>query len=122
MEFIFDDHCKAAFNLLKEKLISVPIIRAPNWDHPIEVMCDASDYAVGAVLGQKIEGKRYVIFYASKTLNQAQRNYDTTEKEMLVVVYSFEKFRKYLLGSKVIVYTDHAATSISLQRRSQNPD
>ena len=55
-------------------------------------MCDASDFAIGAVLGQRIEGKSFVIFYASKTLNQAQKNYDNTEKEMLTVVYSFEKF------------------------------
>ncbi|XP_047943077.1 uncharacterized protein LOC125189896 [Salvia hispanica] len=58
VEFIFDEHCKAAFNLLKEKLISTPIIQAPNWNHPFEVMCDASDYVVGAILGQKIDGKR----------------------------------------------------------------
>ena len=78
--------------MLKDKLVSAPKIRAPDWNHPFEVMCDASDFAVGVVLGQKIEGKSYVIFYASKTLNQAQKNYDTTEKEMLAVVYSFEKF------------------------------
>lgn len=72
-------------------------------------MCDASDFAVGAVLGQKIDGKNCVIFYASKTLNQAQKNYDTTEKEMLAIVYSFEKFCSYLIGSMVIFYTNHAA-------------
>ena len=71
-------------------------------------MCDASDFAIGTVLDQRIEGKNYVIFYASKTLNQAQNSYDTTEKEMLAVVYSFEKFRPYLLGSRPIVFTDHA--------------
>ncbi|XP_041996930.1 uncharacterized protein LOC121746986 [Salvia splendens] len=84
-------------------------------------MCDASDYAVRAVLGQKIEGKRYVIFYASKTLNQAQRNYDITEKEMLAMVYSFEKFREYLLGSKVIVYTDHAAIKYLIAKNESKP-
>ncbi|KAL1545421.1 hypothetical protein AAHA92_22150 [Salvia divinorum] len=84
-------------------------------------MCDASDLAVRAVLGQKIDGKNYVIFYASKTLNQAQRNYDTMEKEMLAVVYSFEKFRPYLLGSKVIVYTDHAAIKYLLAKRESKP-
>ena len=121
VEFVFDEHCKAAFNFLKEKLISAPIIQAPNWDHPFEVMCDASDYAVGAVLGQKIDGKRYVIFYVSKTLNQAQRNYDTTEKEMLVVVYSFEKFRQYLLGSRVIVNTDHTAIKYLIAKKESIP-
>ncbi|XP_047943066.1 uncharacterized protein LOC125189884 [Salvia hispanica] len=121
VEFVFDEHCKAAFNLLKERLISAPIIQAPDWDHPFEVMCEASDYAVGAVLGQKIDGKRYVIFYASKTLNQAQRNYDTTEKEMLAVVYSFEKLKQYLLGSRVIVYTDHAAIKYLIAKKESKP-
>ncbi|KAL1553747.1 hypothetical protein AAHA92_14380 [Salvia divinorum] len=102
VEFDFNEACKEAFQLLKERLISAPIIRSPNWNYPFEVMCDASDYAVGAVLGQKIDGKSYVIFYASKTLKQAQKNYDTTEKEMLAVVYSFEKFRPYLLGSREV--------------------
>ncbi|KAL1564797.1 hypothetical protein AAHA92_07095 [Salvia divinorum] len=80
-------------------------------------MCDASNLAVGAVLGQKIDRKSHVIFYASKMLNQAQRNYDTTEKEMLAVVYSFEKFRPYLLGSRVIVYTDHATIKYLFEKR-----
>ena len=121
MEFIFDANCEAAVKLLKEKLVTAPIIRAPDWDHPFEVMYDASDYAVGAVLGQKIDGKRYVIFYASKTLNQAQKNYDTTEKEMLAMVYLFEKFRQYLLGSKVIVYTAHAAIKYLITKKESKP-
>ncbi|KAL1568769.1 hypothetical protein AAHA92_00341 [Salvia divinorum] len=100
VEFDFNDACKKAFQLLKERLITAPIIRSPDWNYPFEIMCDASDLAVGVVLGQKINEKSYVIFYASKTLNQAQRNYDTTEKEMLAVVYSFDKFRPYLLGSR----------------------
>ena len=121
VEFEFDEGCKRAFQLLKERLVSAPIIRAPDWNHPFEIMCDASDFAVGAVLGQKIDGKNYVIFYASKTLNQAQKNYDTTEKEMLAVVYSFEKFRPYLLGSKVIVFTDHAAIKYLLAKKESKP-
>ena len=101
--------------------MSAPIIRAPEWNHPFEIMCDASDFAVGAVLGQKIDGRSYVIFYASKTLNQAQKNYDTTEKEMLAVVYSFEKFRPYLLGSRVIVFTDHATIKYLLAKKESKP-
>nr|GFA43457.1 reverse transcriptase domain-containing protein [Tanacetum cinerariifolium] len=72
-------------------------------------MCDASDYAVGAVLGQRIEKHFRPIHYASKTMNQAEANYTTTEKEMLAVVYAFEKFRSYLIMNKSIVYTDHSA-------------
>nr|GEV90259.1 putative nucleotidyltransferase, ribonuclease H [Tanacetum cinerariifolium] len=72
-------------------------------------MCDATDYAVGAVLGQRIEKHFRPIHYASKTMNQAEANYTTTEKEMLAVVYAFEKFRSYLIINKSIVYTDHSA-------------
>ncbi|XP_047953318.1 uncharacterized protein LOC125199303 [Salvia hispanica] len=121
VEFVFDEGCKKAFQLLKDRLVSAPIIRAPDWNHHFEIMCDASDFAVGAVLGQKIDGKSYVILYASKTLNQAQKNYDTTEKEMLAVVYSFEKFRPYLLGSRVIVFTDHAAIKYLLAKKEFKP-
>jgi hypothetical protein len=68
-------------------------------------MCDASDYAVGAMLGQRKEGKVHAIYYASQTLNGAQLNYATTEKELLAVLFAFEKFRLYIVNSKVIVYT-----------------
>nr|GEZ03208.1 reverse transcriptase [Tanacetum cinerariifolium] len=72
-------------------------------------MCDASDYAVGAFLGQRIDKHFRPIHYASKTMNQAEANYTTTEKEMLAVVYAFEKFRSYLIMHKSIIYTDHSA-------------
>jgi hypothetical protein len=72
-------------------------------------MCDASDYAVEVVLGQRIDGLPHVIYYASKILNDAQLNYSTIEKELLVVVFALDKFRSYLLGSKVIIYSNHAA-------------
>nr|GFB95109.1 reverse transcriptase domain-containing protein [Tanacetum cinerariifolium] len=81
------------FKTLKEKLTEAPILIAPNWDQPFELMCDASDYAVGAVLGQRVEKHFRPIHYASKTMNQAEANYTTTEKEMIAVVYAFEKFR-----------------------------
>ncbi|GJS37367.1 reverse transcriptase domain-containing protein [Tanacetum coccineum] len=72
-------------------------------------MCDASDYAIGAVLGQRIEKHFRPIHYASKTMTEAETNYTTTEKEMLAVVYAFEKFRSYLIMNKSVVYTDHSA-------------
>nr|GEZ81900.1 reverse transcriptase domain-containing protein [Tanacetum cinerariifolium] len=72
-------------------------------------MCDASDYAVGAVLGQRVEKHFRPIHYASKTMNLAETNYTTAEKEMLAVVYAFEKFCSYLIMNKSIVYTDHSA-------------
>nr|GEZ61486.1 hypothetical protein [Tanacetum cinerariifolium] len=107
--FIFSNECIQAFRTLKEKLTKAPILIAPNWDQPFELMCDASDYAVGAVLGQRVEKHFWPIHYASKTMNQAEMNYTTTEKEMLAVVYAFEKFRSYLIMNKSIVYIDHSA-------------
>nr|GFB68590.1 putative nucleotidyltransferase, ribonuclease H [Tanacetum cinerariifolium] len=107
--FIFSIECIQAFRTLKDKLTEAPILIAPNWDQPFELMCDASDYAVGAVLGQRIEKHFRPIHYASKTMNQAEENYITPEKDMLAVVYAFEKFRSYLIMNKSIVYTDHSA-------------
>nr|GEW94517.1 reverse transcriptase domain-containing protein [Tanacetum cinerariifolium] len=107
--FIFSNECIQAFRTLKDKLTEAPILIAPNWDQPFELMCDARDYAVGAVLGQRIEKHFWLIHYASKTMNQAEANYTTTEKEMLAVVYAFEKFRSYLIMNKTIVYTGHSA-------------
>ena len=69
-------------------------------------MCDASDHAIGAVLGQRKDGNLHTIYYASKTLNKAQVYYATIENELLAVVYTLETFRPYLIGSKIIVYTD----------------
>ncbi|GKA75450.1 reverse transcriptase domain-containing protein [Tanacetum coccineum] len=92
-----------------KKLTEAPILIVPDWDQPFELMCDASDYVIGAVLGQRIEKHFRPIHYASKTMTEAETNYTTTEKEMLVVVYPFEKFRSYLIMNKSIVYTDHSA-------------
>nr|GEV87755.1 reverse transcriptase domain-containing protein [Tanacetum cinerariifolium] len=107
--FIFSNDCIQAFQILKKKLTEAPILIAPNWDQPFELMCDASDFSIGAVLGQRIEKHFRPIHYASKTMTQAESNYTTTEKEMLAVVYAFEKFRSYLIMNKRIVYTDHSA-------------
>nr|GFB11097.1 reverse transcriptase domain-containing protein [Tanacetum cinerariifolium] len=81
--FIFSNECIQAFRTLKDKLTEAPILIAPNWDQPFELMCDASDYAIGAILGQRIEKHFWPIHYANKTMNQAEANYTTTEKEML---------------------------------------
>ena len=85
---------------------------------PFEVICNASDLVVGAVLGQRIEGKPYVVYYASKTLNEAQRNYTTTEKELLAVVYALDKFRSYLIGSDIVIFTDHSALKYILTKQN----
>ena len=121
MPFKMDEECVKAFKILKKELISAPIITSPNWELPFELMCDASDYAVEAVLGQRKEGKLHVIYYASKLLNDAQLNYATTEKELLAVVYAFDKFRSYLVGSKTIVFTDHSALKYLMAKKDAKP-
>ena len=92
MEFHFDGKCKEAFETFKGLLTSAPIMQPPNWNVPFEIMCDASDYAMGAVLGQRVRKTSHAIYYASRTLNDAQLNYSTTEKELWVVVFALENF------------------------------
>ncbi|KAL4290032.1 hypothetical protein GQ457_14G017600 [Hibiscus cannabinus] len=99
-QFEFNEKCIKAFNILKQKLVTAPIVEPPDWKLPFELMCDASDYAVGAVLGQRKGKIFHPIYYASKTLNDAHVNYTTIEKEMLAVIFAFDKFRSYLIGTK----------------------
>ncbi|CAM8990655.1 unnamed protein product [Rhodiola kirilowii] len=119
--FEFTEECKAAFDDLKVALTSAPIIQAPDWTQPFEIMCDASDYAVGAVLGQRKEKKPMVIHYASRTLDVAQRNYSTTKKELLAVIFALEKFCPYLLGSKIVFFSDHAAIRYLMMKKESKP-
>ena len=119
--FEFDPQCLQDFTVLKDKLISAPIVVAPDWSFPFELMCDASDYAIGAVLGQKREKIFQVIYYASKTLNNAQLNYATTKKELLAIVFAFDKFRPYLIGNKVVVHTDHSAIKYLMTKKDAKP-
>ncbi|GJV60017.1 reverse transcriptase domain-containing protein [Tanacetum coccineum] len=119
--FIFSKECIKSFNILKKKLTEAPILVALDWDLPFEIMCDASDYAVGAVLGQRKTKHFQPIHYASKTMTDAQAHYTTTEKELLAVVYAFEKFRPYLVLSKTIVYTDHSALKYLLSKQDAKP-
>ena len=121
VEFVFDEACMQAFNKLKEALITAPIVQPPDWIVPFELMCDASDFAVGAVLGQRKEKAVHVIYYASRTLDDAQINYTTTEKELLAVVFAFDKFRPYLVGHKCVVYTDHAAIKYLVSKKDAKP-
>jgi hypothetical protein len=119
--FEFDDECLDAFQILKKTLIFAPIIQPPDWSLPFEIMCDASDYAVGAVLGQTKDRKHHAIAYACKTLLGPQLNYATTEKELLTVVFAIDKFRSYLVGPKIIVHTDHATLKYLLAKKDAKP-
>ncbi|GJT71944.1 reverse transcriptase domain-containing protein [Tanacetum coccineum] len=119
--FFFSKECIESFNTLKRKLTEAPILIAPDWDLPFELMCDASDFAIGAVLGQRKNKHFQPIHYASKTMTEAQAHYTTTEKELLAVVYAFEKFRSYLVLSKSIVYTDHSAIKYLFAKKDAKP-
>jgi hypothetical protein len=117
----FTNECLDAFHCLKKALISTPIIQPPDWMHPFEILCDASDYAVGAVLGQTKDRKHHAIAYASNTLTGAQLKYATTEKELLAVVFAIDKFRSYLVGANIVVYTDHDALKFLLNKKDAKP-
>nr|GFA32375.1 reverse transcriptase domain-containing protein [Tanacetum cinerariifolium] len=107
--FIFSEDCIKAFQTLKKKLTEALVLIALKWDLPFELICDASNFSIGAVLGKHHEKHFKPIHYASKTMNDAKSNYTMTKKEMLAVVYAFEKFRSYLIMNKSIVYMDHSA-------------
>lgn len=109
MKFYFDHKCQHAFDKLKVLLTTAPIIRPPDWSLPFELMCDALNQALGAILGQRVDEKLRVIYYASQTLNEAQLNYSTTEKEFLSIVFASEKFRSFFIGTNVIIFSDYKA-------------
>ena len=93
----------------------------PDWNREFEIMCDASDFAMGAVLGQKDEKVFKAIYYARKTFNEAQENYSTTENEMLAIVFACEKFRPYIFGSHVVIHTDHATIKYLMAKKEAKP-
>ena len=93
----------------------------PGWSLPFEIIRIASDFALGAVLGQRRNKIFHIVYYACRILNDAQLNYTTTKKELLVVVFTFDKFRSYLIRSKVIVFTDHSALKYLLTKKETKP-
>nr|GEW57430.1 reverse transcriptase domain-containing protein [Tanacetum cinerariifolium] len=119
--FAFSKDCIDAFEILKKKLTEAPILVVLDWNLPFELMCDASDFAIGMVLGQRKTKHFQPIHYASKIMTEAQIHYTTTKKEMLAVFYDFEKFRPYLVLSKSIVYTNHSALKYLLSKQDAKP-
>ena len=110
-----------AFETLKEKLTATPIIVTPDWELPFELMRDTSDYAIGAIFGQRKNKVFFAIYYASRMLNEAQLNYAMTEKELLAIVFVFDKFRSYLIGNKIIVSTDHSIIKYLMTKNDAKP-
>ena len=117
----FDESCQYSFEEIKSRLVEAPIMAKPDWNKEFEIMCDASDYATGVVLGQKVDKMFRAIYYFSKTFNEAQENYSTTEKEMLAMVFACEKFSPYILGSHVIIHIDHVAIKYLMANKEAKP-
>ena len=120
VKFKWDSYCEDAFKSLKEKLISAPILAYPDFTIPFHLCTDASDVGIGAILSQVINDKECVIAYASRTLNEHERNYSTCEKEALAVVWACQNFRHYLLGRKFQITTDHSALRWLLNKKDQS--
>ena len=120
-KFNFDESFQSSFEEIISRLVEAPIMAKPGCNKEFEIMCDASDYAMGAVLGQKIDKMFRAIYYANKTFNEAQENYSTTKKQMLAMVFACEKFRPYILGSYVIIHTDHAAIKYLMAKKEAKP-
>lgn len=108
-KFSWSEGQENAFITLKECLISAPILACPNFDLPFAIECDASGVGIGGVLTQNDEGQERVIAYCSRTLSPAERNYSTTERECLAVLFAINKFKPYIEGYRFIVITDHAS-------------
>lgn len=109
VKFDWSNGCELAFNTLKEKLVSSPVLNVPDFSQHFYLQTDASGFGLGAVLFQKIDGQERVICYLSRSLTKAERILSTTERECLSVIWAVEKLRHYLEGVKFTVITDHWA-------------
>ena len=106
-EFKWEARCAESFNRLKEALCQHPVLAHPDFQLPFQLTTDASATGLGAVLSQTQLGEERPLCYASRTLTSAERNYSTTERECLAVVWAMEYFDYYLSGATFTVYTDH---------------
>lgn len=120
-KFYFDESYLKAFGELKEKLVSMPIVISPYCSDPFEVMCDSTGVALDVVLGQRRDNIFHTIYCASKALNKAQKNYMVTEQEIFAVMLEFEKLRSYLLGTRVIVRTEHSSLRYLKAKKDAKP-
>ncbi|KAG2797770.1 hypothetical protein PC113_g21565 [Phytophthora cactorum] len=110
-EWKWTAECQQAFDAVKQGLTEAPILAVADQDRPFHVVCDASDFAIGcAFFMHDHEGRDCVVYYQSRQLKPAERNYPVHDKELLAMKYALAKFRVYLLGSRpFVVYTDHAS-------------
>ena len=117
VKFVWSKECELAFKQLKDFLLKSPILRLPDFNKDFIIYTDASDIGLGAILSQIQDDKEVVIAYASRALRSPERNYSTTEKECLAVVWSFKYFRTYIFGQTTIVITDHVALKWLMKKK-----
>lgn len=120
VEFVSTDKCQSAFANLKQKVSQAPILRGLDWSVPFHISSDASNIAIGAILGQQEDSKPYVIYFISKNLSPAELNYTVTEKEFLVVIYAINKFQHYITGYPTFVHIDHTTIRYLMNKRITN--
>jgi len=118
---VLDQPCREAFEELRRRLTTSPVMQPLDWELPFELMCDASNYALRVVLSQRVDRLSHVIAYASRTLDATQVNYTTTENKLLAIVFALDKFRSYLLCSHITVYIDHPALRYLLKKPDAKP-
>ena len=120
--FVWSKGCEVALTKLKFELTLPPIMQPSDWSFPFKLMCDASDYAIGVVLGQHSDKKPCVIYYASsQTLIDAQMNYTKTENELLVIVFAVDKFRSYMIGLPIMIFTNHSTLKYLIVKQNAKP-
>jgi hypothetical protein len=112
--------CQKTFEFIKEKLITTPILQGPKWDIPFHIHTDASDKAIGVVLGQQEDKIPFAIYFINKKLSGAEMNYIVTKKEFLAVVYAINKFRHYVTGYLVFVHTNHVSIRYLMNKTDIN--
>jgi hypothetical protein len=120
IEFKWTNLCQEAFDALKYQLSTAPILRGPNWALPFHISFDASDTAIGVVLGQEENHLPYAIYFISKNMSPAELNYTVTENEFLVVIYAINKFRHYITGYSTFVHTNHLAIKYLMNKYVTN--
>ena len=120
VEFIWTKTYQEALDTLKSKLVTAPILRGPNWALPFHIHTDASNKEIGVALGQIDENLPYAIYFIRKNLSKAELNYTVTEKELLAVVHSLNKFRHYIIGYQTFVHIDHATIRYLMNKPDVN--
>lgn len=119
MKIDFNGACLKDFEYLTKRLETTPIIMSPNWSLPFGIICDESGVSLGVVLGQRQKKILHAIYYASKELSSTPKNYTVIEQKLLAMVFAFENFWSYLIGTKVVVYTDHEALRYFMMKKMQ---